>query len=321
MCLLGIFFGFTEKIHAQTSADSIFVDMIPEVPGALQNVTIKLKSYSFNLLGSKITWTVDGKVVLSEIGSIEYSLKTKEAGKTTNVIVTILTGGETIRKNISIQPQDVDILWEATDSYAPPFYKGKTLPATEGQVRVVAFPIVRSASGTPIKTNDFIYKWSTNLNYNQSASGYNKQAYSFTSSYFNDEESISVEIIGISQQYTAKKTIKIKPVAPKILFYKKDPEWGVFYNKILGRDASISNGTTIIAAPYNFSPKNPASSQIRYTWLINNKTVQKSGPSNELALEIGSTSESNLAKIDISLENTSKLFQKVSHYLVVNLLQ
>lgn len=321
LCLLGIFFGFTEKIHAQTSADSIFVDMIPETPGALQNVTIKLKSYSYNILGSKITWTVDGKIVLSEIGAIEYSFKTKEVGKATNIVITILTGGETIQKGISIQPQDVDMLWEAPDSYVPPFYKGKALPATEGQIRVVAFPIVKSSGGTPVKTNDFIYKWSKDFSYIQNASGYNKQAFSLTSSYFNDQETVSVEIVGISQQYTAKKTIKIKPVAPKIIFYKKDPEWGVFYNKILGKDSSVTTGTTIIAAPYNFSPKNPSSPFLRYTWLINNKTVPKLKPSNELPLTVGSTSESSLAKIDISLENTSKLFQKVSHYLVVNLLQ
>ena len=111
--------------HAQTSADSIFTDIIPETPGAFQDVTIKLKSYSYNLLGSKITWTVDGKVVLSDTGAISYSFKTKDVGKATNIVITILTGGETIQKGISIQPQNVDMLWEAPDSYVPPFYKGK----------------------------------------------------------------------------------------------------------------------------------------------------------------------------------------------------
>ncbi len=317
----GIFFGFSYSVHAQTSADSIFTDIIPETPGAFQDVTIKLKSYSYNLLGSKITWTVDGKVVLSDTGAISYSFKTKDVGKATNIVITVLTGGETIQKGISIQPQNVDMLWEAPDSYVPPFYKGKALPATEGQIRVVAFPIVKSSNGTPVKTNDFIYKWSKNFGYIQSASGYNKQAFSLYSDYFNDQETVSVEIIGISQQYKAQKTIKIKPSAPKLVFYKEDPDWGVYYNKALGRNTSITTGTTIIAAPYNFSPKNPASPFIRYTWLINDKTVQKTGPSNKLSLTVGSTTDSNLAKIDLSLENTSKLFQKASHYLVVNLVQ
>lgn len=316
-----LFFGFSHTTYAQTSADSIFTDIIPETPGAFQDVTIKLKSYSYNLLGSKITWTVDGGVVLSDTGAISYSFKTKDVGKATNIVITILTGGETIQKGISIQPQNVDMLWEAPDSYVPPFYKGKALPSTEGQVRVVAFPIVKSSNGTPVKTNDFIYKWSKDFSYIQNASGYNKQAFSLTSSYFNDQETVSVEIVGISQQYKAQKTIKIKASSPKVVFYKEDPDWGIYYNKALGRNTSITTGTSIIAAPYNFSPKNPTSPFIRYTWLINDKTVRKTGPSNKLSLQIGSTSESNLAKIDLSLENTSKLFQKASHYLVVNLVQ
>ena len=86
---------------------------------------------------------------------------------------------------------------------------------------MVAFPIVKSSNGTPVKTNDFIYKWSKNFGYIQSASGYNKQAFSLYSDYFNDQETVSVEIIGISQQYKAQKTIKIKPSSPKVVFTKK----------------------------------------------------------------------------------------------------
>jgi len=53
----------------------------------------------------------------------------------------ILDSTHRIDKEIVIEPAQLDILWESTDSYVPPFYEGKALPSIESTIKVVALPI------------------------------------------------------------------------------------------------------------------------------------------------------------------------------------
>ena len=38
------------------------------------------------------------------------------------------------------------LLWQANDSYVPPFYKGKALPGADTKIKIVAMPEIRSGS-------------------------------------------------------------------------------------------------------------------------------------------------------------------------------
>ena len=44
-------------------------------------------------------------------------------------------------------PSQVDLVFEATNSYAPVMYQGKKLPAHEGGVQVVAVPYLVDENG------------------------------------------------------------------------------------------------------------------------------------------------------------------------------
>jgi hypothetical protein len=137
LVLVGLFVA--GKVFA-VSPDSILVNMVPENPAPNEGVAISLNSYASNLDAVMITWRVDGKISLSGIGKKTFLLTAPAAGKTTNVSVLIALPDGDITKDIAVRPAEMVLLWQADDSYVPPFYKGKAMPSAQSEIKVVAMP-------------------------------------------------------------------------------------------------------------------------------------------------------------------------------------
>jgi hypothetical protein len=60
---IGMLFAYYHYVYAQDiqiyTADDIFLETNPEIPGPEQNVSLTLNSYSFNLNNYYITWFQD----------------------------------------------------------------------------------------------------------------------------------------------------------------------------------------------------------------------------------------------------------------------
>jgi hypothetical protein len=88
-----------------------------------------------------------------------------------------------VTKEVILAPQDAAILWEAVDSYAPPFYEGKKLPSPESIVRIASIPnflgIKQSSS-----TKNAVYVWSRNKSVIPDAGGYGKILFLFNTTAF-----------------------------------------------------------------------------------------------------------------------------------------
>lgn len=143
----------------------------PEFPNPYQSVTVQVNSFSINLDARPITWYVNGTETQRGIGKKQISVKTGAIGSVTRVVATIDVNGITkINKVIELRPNSVDLLWEAVDSYVPPFYRGKALPSAEGALRVTAVAI-----GTNNKSNQ-IFTWLRNNIISQPESGFGRVA-------------------------------------------------------------------------------------------------------------------------------------------------
>ncbi|MEK7585661.1 MAG: hypothetical protein AAB477_00265 [Patescibacteria group bacterium] len=321
--LFGLLFSlsvlFTPGIGSAASeiglqSGDIEVETIPENPEPYQDVTINLTSFATDLNKATIVWQSGGRTVLSGIGRTSYSFKALGPNITITLDVSITPPNSTdkVTKRISINPSEIDILWEGIDSYTPPFYKGKSFVSSGGMIKVVALPTT-STSGRTNAT----YSWKNNDNAVLNASGYNKDSYIFVNDELNTRENISVTASTVNGSYNATKNLNIPIVNPKIIFYKKSPTEGVLYNKALINETFISEDEfTLVAVPYFLSLKGNEN-DFSYKWQINGEGIET--PSRKTELTVRPSSKGGYATISLVLENLNAFFQKASGQIKINL--
>jgi len=304
------------EMQIEVQEGEISVETIPNNPQPYQDVTITISSYATDLNKAIITWQSESRTVLSGIGETSYSFKALGPNTTTffDINITPVGAMSTISKRVVIAPSEIEIMWESVDGYTPPFYKGKSLPISGGLIRAVAIPntnTIKSGSGS------ITYNWKNADSAVPDASGYNKNAYVFKNSMFDDVNEITVTASSVAGNYGAENTIKIPVYKPKIVFYKKSPTEGVLYNNALNKEAIMSEDEmTIVAEPYFLSLKGHEG-KFTYSWQINGERITT--PSKKTELTIRPTSRGGYATIDVVIENLNELFQKASNQLKLNL--
>jgi len=315
--ILSIFFIPTFYILAQN--EDVFIEMTPEIPGPNQEVILNIVSYTADLDRAQIFWYLNDKLLSSGTGKKTFSFTTKGVGETSVVDIVIKPQNiSRVDKNIKITPSEVDILWE-TDGYVPSFYKGKSLPSSEGVIKVVAFPNLTTSNGTKLQSNDLVYQWKKDYKILGGLSGYGKRVITFDSGYLFNIENIEVNVSSLGGSLNAKNRVNIEIGEPKILFYEKHPLLGIKYNKSIKEELLLNKEEVIIVAePYFFSPGIKESSQLSYKWSLNNEVVDSS---NENKSEITLRQEggiSGTSQISLEIENITKILQTIKENFTIN---
>ncbi|MBU0612154.1 hypothetical protein KKA39_01480 [Patescibacteria group bacterium] len=302
--LILMFFAFLA--HAQVQNENVSLEISPKYPKAQEEVKASLSSYTTDLNKSKISWKLNGEVSIEAVGKKDFYFKAGEAGLQTYLEAEIqASDGSFINKKIIITPADMAILWEATDSYVPPFYRGKALLTSEGMVKVVALSNSQNSAG-------LTYNWKLDGNNKPDSSGYKKNYFIFKNSYLDKDNTIEVTTSSLTGKGVGQGKIIIKPTSPKIVFYQKDPALGVKYERSLGAGFNINpNGSIVVVEPYFFSPKNLDSSDLKFEWSLGEESISTPSPKNELGIrpEIGQSGQSS---VGISISNIKKMFLSAS---------
>jgi len=304
------------NVYAQSAltASDISMTVAPENPQPNQDVTITLTSYSVDLNLSQITWYQDGKLKSNANGIKTFSVRTPDVGVSTTIRAVIKSNSATFEKQVVITPSEFDMLWEALDSYVPPFYEGKALPSSEATIKVVALPNAKSANGG---AGAYSYNWKKNYTIDQRASGYGKNTFTFKASYLNKEETISVN--ATSQTTGGEASITIVPGKPKVVFYEESPLQGTLFAQALNNGYRLtSQEASIVAEPYFFSVKDPNTNEIAYKWSINNNKIETPLPKNLLVVRGG---ENGRAKVGLELESVTKLFQLTTQSFYIDIIK
>lgn len=308
--LVWVFFAF--NTNAQVQSGDIVLQISPEYPKANEEVRASLSTFTTDLNNARISWTLDGETVFEGMGKKNFSFKVGNSGFQTNLEVKIETiNGSVINKKISISPSDIDMLWEAYNTYAPPFYKGKTLVSIEGNVKVVAIPSVQGLAG-------FNYKWKQDNKNKLSSSGYEKNYFIYKNSYLEDVNAVEVTVSDLFGNGIGFGETLISPGNPKIIFYKKDPLLGIRWENSLTNGFNInSNGETIIAEPYFFSSKDLDSGSLTFNWSLNGQDTLIPNQKNILAIKPTSGKSGNTV-IKVIINNTKTMFQSMTKEINVN---
>lgn len=310
--VLLILCGFAQSTHAALSDLSIIAEVNPKTPAPNETVTITLISYSTDINSSFISWTNGGKVVISGTGEKKYTFVMGGPGTTTSIGVSVRLGSQSASESFTFTPQALDVIWEASDAYTPPFYRGKALPLQEATYTVVALPY----SGNKVATTGYVFEWLHNGDVKQS-SGYGKNTLVFRNNFLNKVDSLRLAVRSSDGSFSVTKNVSLIPEkSTSILFYEKDPLLGILYNKAILSNFSLSKGEkTFIAEPYNFSGKK---NTVEYEWKLNGNEVVTQDQPNELTVS-NQGGVTGAAKIEISINNIASYFQNISKSISINL--
>jgi len=290
------------------------VETNPTYPKPNENVTISLTMYTEDLNSSKIEWYQNDKLVLQGQGETQYSFKIGAAGEETKIkIVVTLASGTSFSKSFTLNPTDVEIVWEA-DSYVPPFYKGKALHPKQGVLKLVAIPQFVS-NGKKIAPENLIYKWSNDYSVYQDQSGYGKNVITINGSLLGKNESINVLVTDPSSNMSAEGFVDIPTVNPEIVFYENSPYYGYLFDSAITNIFNLkSEEVQILAAPFFFT--NETDSILNYVWQLNNQILPDL--SNSRTAIFKKPEESGQSKISLEVTNENKILQQADTNLIMN---
>jgi hypothetical protein len=307
-----------KTLKAQIRDSDVSISVFPNLPERNQDVRVILGGFAVDLDKSSILWTVNGEERLFGIGKKELSFNTGNMSNGLLIQAQIGTPeNQTLSKTIFLSNSEVDIIWEAYDVYTPPFYKGKSMVPEEGNFKVVVMPSIKTGGQTTNPRN-LSYSWKKDGINQPSSSGWGKSSFVFKNTYLERDHRIDVAVSNLTGETRGTRTINLSPSTPKILFYENDPVLGIKYENTLKNNTFIGqNGIILKAEPYFFSPRNINSSELGFSWFVNNSQIDTPANKNILSIKPieGSSGTSNLK---LEVENFGTLFQKINRSISLN---
>lgn len=306
--VLGIVFVLPNLTIAQ-SASSILVNVVPPNPNPFEDVSVTLSSYTYNLDTVLISWSVGGKTSSSGVGRKTFSTKAPASGSEITIIASIGLPSGTIEQRILIRPAVMVLLAEATDSYVPPFYRGKALPTLDSEIKVVAIPEIKNSTGKIIDSRGLSYVWKKDYTINQEGSGYGKNFFIYDNDFLEGTNTIGVTAQATDGRSSAEGSISVQTVEPKVSFYRNDKALGVIWEEAISSPYKIMEDLIMVAIPYFISPKELLHPALVFNWQINDSPVTvERYKKNILPLKIPEDG-TGTSKIRLDIENTNKIFQ------------
>lgn len=296
--------------------NDINLEVTPENPGAFSNITCVLDSDLVDLRRYDISWFIDSKYAGGGTGKTALRVTTKNYGQVTRVRAVISLPSGNVIKDFAVAPQDIAMIWEAVDAYAPAFYEGKKLPARESAIRIAAIPnLIQGAQS--VRPDNAVYSWERNGSIISGASGYGLDSVTIRQNKLRAAELITLTASTLDNSASGKASISIPTFDPKILFYAIDPNTNI--KSPLSKTSIIltAPSTILVAEPYNFSIPNGNPSTLGPAWSMNGNPVSVSNSNLANELSIRNPGGSGSSKIEISINNPATLFQSAAARLNV----
>ncbi len=169
--------------------------------------------------------------------------------------------------NQSVSGNDFILSW-STDSYVPPDYEGKALPARNGYIRVVAIP-TKMLSLHPDK---YYYRWLLDGDIQGWAGGQGKATFTFqVTKWPGDSYQIESQVLDASETLVSKNTLSIEVAKPTLLLRQEN----MLYSLISNFDTSTGREVTLTAFPLFFNVAKASS--LDWQWQLDGQAVSLAG--------------------------------------------
>ncbi len=312
-------FLFPYLMLAQTSflPDQVRLSVIPLSPRPGQNVTVRAESSAIDIDRARLSWSVNGKSAGSGIGLKSISFAAAPAGTRTSVHLDIAAAdGRVFVSDTALQSGIVDLLWSA-DSYTPPLYRGKGLPAANSSVTIVAI-VANGEGGAVTPGGNFTYTWKKNGTVQGPLSGRGRDRITVSGPNIGDTMHMEVEVVGGDGTQVGIGRAVIAAAPPEVLIYRRDPLLGVFFNTAIFGVVSLTEQETVFSAyPYFFSASD-RQIPLDYRWSIDGKNAESVIDDHaSIAVRVVGDA-SGQSSVGVAVEHAKKLLQTAGFSFLVS---
>lgn len=266
LLLLVSVFALAPLAFAQVGgADPLTASVSPQYPRPYQTVTIAPTSTLIDLSASTVVVSANGTVISRGSGAQRANVTLGGPGTRTTVRVSVTDpGGSVYTEDISIRPADAALIVEpATTDH--PFYEGGSLVASEGSVRIIAVPDIRTAPGSRVSPASLVYTWKLGDQVLQSQSGIGKSVLQAVAPPRYRDARLTLTVATADNAIVAQTSTSIASSEPVVRIYERDPLLGALFNRAInGTFVMTEDEQAFRAVPYFFASA-PA-----IAWSVNN---------------------------------------------------
>lgn len=284
---------------------SVRMTMNPLHPRPGETVTIALESSLIDLVRSVVAWEVDGRPRASSGTSL--SIVAPALGSRVSVRAIVTTPENSlVEASLVITPTELDLLYES-DSYTPPFYRGRALPSAGSTLRLQAIPRFKKPNGSLIPTNEIIFTWRKNGQVLGSISGRGKATATIPSPLLFSTDTIAIEAATRDDAYSGSARVSVSAADPVIRLYEDHPLYGLRLNHAFSTSTdTTARELTLAAIPFFASVNSPLDPALSYEWGVNG-TVVETNEGTRNALTIGGA-EGGEARVSLNLTHATNIF-------------
>ena len=291
------------------------INISPETPKPNDDVTITIETYGLDLNSTDIQWLLNGKEILRGDGKKVFTFNVGSTGESKVNLNIFPKDQPQIARTFSFNPSNVDLLWQS-ETYTPPFYKGKALFSPESSVTMVAIPNFVSGNSR-VNDSNVVYKWSIDREVMGDNSGYGKNYFKYTADIIPLDKDMAVEAYPAGQE--TRKGVGETTLSTKnsfALFYEDNPTNGVMFNYSLTDQINLGlrNESKISVFPYNFSVDNK-NSGLEYTWYVNSEKIDIPSNTNTITLKKNAQEKVDLASVLVNLSNPTHIMQTTGNII------
>ncbi|MES2668468.1 MAG: hypothetical protein V4644_02155 [Patescibacteria group bacterium] len=266
MLLAGVF-ALPALAQGVPGADPLTLSISPQYPRPYQTVTIAPRSNLIDLSASTVRVSVDGANVYEGSGTQATSVRAGGLGERTTIVVTVTDpAGRVYSRQQVIRPAEVSLVIEPA-STGHPFYQGGGLVASEGRVRIVAIPDLRSAPGARLPASSLVYTWRLGERVLTDSSGIGRSSLIATAPVRYRNADITVTVTSPENTLVGEASTVISAVDPVTRIYRNDPLLGPDFDTALaGNFSMLDTEATFRAVGYFFAVP-PV-----FAWTVNGAT-------------------------------------------------
>lgn len=292
---------FTLPVYAQnlgsTNVQPLTLTSSPQYPAPYQTIAITPQSTSFDISNAIISVTNNGRPVYSGSGGADIPVTIGGPGTSNRITVKATVGGSSYTQSITLRPASVALVVEPI-STTHAFYAGRALTPSQGRVRIVAIPDVRTSPTHAVSPSSLIYIWKLGDQELQDNSGVGQAVLNATAPQQYRDANITVTVQTQDSSVIAQSGVTISPIDPNIEVYENDPLMGPLFDNALTTNTVMNgNEETFRAVPYYFSTT-PS-----LAWTINGAT---SGSNPDITLQ-SSGSGQGTASVSVTANQANPL--------------
>lgn len=299
-------------VHAQFGLGnldaSVLIKLSPTYPEANAPVRLTAVSSVLDLSQSTLTWDADGKTIAQGVGAIDADITTKGIGEATAVGLNVIAPDGTLASaEVRIIPSRIDLFF-SSDSYVPPFYRGRALPSAGSHLILETKSYFFLPDGTRLPEKNLVYTWKKNGQVMGQYSGKGRSSITIPAPVLYAHDTISVTVASADGLLANQASLAIPVIDPPVVLYEDHPLFGVRFGQALGASASIPESEmTFLAVPYFAPVRSINDPALEYAWRVNGAPISPNAKTPS-SLTIDASGSSGEATISLDITHATNYF-------------